>query len=136
MERVVEKVIRIAAGLLVDADGMALVVRKQGAAVFMQPGGKIEPGESAAAALARELAEELGLAVALEALEPLGRFTAPAANEPGFTVEADVFRVSYAGDARPGAEIAEIALIDPSVPHLPLAELSRRHILPLATREA
>ena len=39
-----EKVIRIAAGLLVDADGLALVVRKQGAAVFMQPGGKIEPG--------------------------------------------------------------------------------------------
>jgi 8-oxo-dGTP pyrophosphatase MutT (NUDIX family) len=132
----VEKVIRIAAGLLVDADGRALVVRKQGAAVFMQPGGKIEPGESAAAALARELAEELGLAVALEALEPLGRFMAPAANEPGFTVEADVFRVTYAGDARPGAEIAEIALVDPAAPDRPLAELSRRHILPLATRGA
>lgn len=131
-----EKVIRIAAGLLVDADGLALVVRKQGAAVFMQPGGKIEPGESAATALVRELAEELGLDVAPESLKPLGRFSAPAANELGFIVEAEVFRVPYAGDARPGAEIAEIALVDPSIPHLLLAELSRRHILPLATREA
>lgn len=131
-----ETVIRIAAALIVDADGLALVVRKQGAAVFMQPGGKIERGESAAAALARELDEELGLVVAPESFEPLGRFSAPAANEPGFTVEADVFRVPYAGDARPGAEIAEIALVDPSAPHLPLAELSLRHILPLATRDA
>ncbi|MCX5477917.1 NUDIX domain-containing protein [Kaistia geumhonensis] len=128
-----DQVIRIAAGLIVDADGRALVVRKQGAAVFMQPGGKIEQGESPAAALIRELGEELGLVVAAESLEPLGRFSAPAANEAGFTVVADLFRVPYAGGAKPGAEIAEIALVDPSAPDRPLAELSRRHILPLAT---
>jgi len=129
--------IRIAAALLTDARaGRLLLVRKRGTASFMQPGGKIEPGESAAAALSRELAEELGLAVVPESLTPLGRFVAPAANEPGFTVEADVFRVPYSGDAKPGAEIAEIALIDPAAPDRPLAELSRRHILPLATLQA
>jgi 8-oxo-dGTP diphosphatase len=34
------------------------------------PGGKVEPGESPEAALARELSEELGIAVAEEALVP------------------------------------------------------------------
>ena len=86
--------IRVAAALIVDDDGRLLLVRKEGTRVFMQPGGKYEPGETGAHTLARELHEELGLVIAPDALEPLGVFIAPAANEAGMLVEAEVFRVA------------------------------------------
>ena len=78
--------IRVSAAVVMDAAGRALVVRKRGTASFMQPGGKPEPGESAAAALVRELAEELGVKTDAAALTSLGTFTAAAANEPGHDV--------------------------------------------------
>ena len=48
-------IIRIAAALLIGADGQTLLVRKRGTQAFMQPGGKIEAGEQPVHALAREL---------------------------------------------------------------------------------
>ena len=101
--------IRVSAAVITDADERLLLVRKAGTTAFMQPGGKPEPGENAAETLTRELAEELGLDLRAGALEPLGEFTAAAANEPGFLVVADVFRVEI-GDQTPvpDAEIAEL----------------------------
>ncbi|MHB9005113.1 MAG: NUDIX hydrolase, partial [Coriobacteriia bacterium] len=58
------EVIRVAAALIVDEGGRILLVRKRGTTVFMQPGGKYEPGETAAETLSRELHEELGLRIA------------------------------------------------------------------------
>ncbi len=87
------RVLRIAAAVILDADGRILLVRKTGTDAFMQPGGKLEPGESAAECLVRELHEELALEVAVADLEPIGRFAADAANEAGWTVDCDVFRV-------------------------------------------
>jgi len=126
------KTIRIAAALILRTSGDTLLVRKHGAAAFMQPGGKIELGESPAAALLRELEEEIGLRLSPEDLKPLGHFTAPAANEPDHIVTADIF-VTEIGDA-PVAhafEIAEIRWISPDDPgDIRLAELTGRHILP------
>jgi 8-oxo-dGTP diphosphatase len=124
--------IRIAAALVCRSDGSTLLVRKRGTSAFMQPGGKIEPHEQPAAALSRELLEELGLAIAALAVEHLGRFAAPAANEPGRTVEAELFRIEISGEVTPAAEIEEIAWIAPADTHgLELAPLTRDHVLPI-----
>jgi 8-oxo-dGTP pyrophosphatase MutT (NUDIX family) len=127
--------LRIAAAVLVGPDGRTLVVRKRGSEIFMQPGGKIDSGENALAALVRELHEELALVIAPEDCHPLGLFRAPAANEPDAMVEADAFVISLAPPASPAlsaqAEIAECRWIDPTAPGaIRLAQLSRDHILP------
>jgi 8-oxo-dGTP diphosphatase len=109
-----DKVIRVAAAVIVDDRGHMLVVRKRQTSAFMQPGGKIMQGESPAEAVRREVVEELG--VEATSIRPLGRHVADAANEPGHTVDAELFLVSLAGDPRAAAEIDEIAWLDPAAP--------------------
>ncbi|WP_445380489.1 NUDIX hydrolase [Pseudomonas syringae] len=126
------KIIRIAAALLIGADGRTLLVRKRGTQAFMQPGGKIEPGEPAPQALARELEEELGLIVDPAQAVFIGEFTAPAANEPGFEVNCQLYEVRTDAQAVPAAEIEEVLWVDAdSHAGLQLAPLTRDLILPL-----
>jgi 8-oxo-dGTP diphosphatase len=125
--------ITIVAALVARADGHVLLVRKRGTVAFMQPGGKIEPGESEVGALRRELAEELGCAIVPGSADRLGVFETDAANEPGERLHATLYRVRLTGEVAPAAEIAEIAWVDPaSAVALPLAPLTRDHVLPLA----
>lgn len=59
------------------------------------------------------------------------RFAAPAANEAGFTVDADVFTAPLNGPVRPLAKIEEIRWIAPAEPgDVQLAPLLRDHPLP------
>ena len=57
----------VAAGILCDADGRVLIAERLGGGPFHGlwefPGGKIGDGETAAEALSRELAEELGIEI-------------------------------------------------------------------------
>ncbi|WP_210640559.1 MULTISPECIES: NUDIX domain-containing protein [unclassified Pseudomonas] len=123
--------IRIAAALLIGPDGHTLLVRKRGTRAFMQPGGKIEAHEQPVQALARELEEELGLTIDPAQARYLGLFSAPAANEPGFTVQAEVFLLSIDVPVSPAAEIEEVRWIDPAGDSdLVLAPLTGEVILP------
>ena len=124
--------IRIAAAVIVDADGRVLLVRKRGTDAFMLAGGKIDAGETPLAALHREIGEELGCGIA-GAAQPLGRFSAPAAFEPGHVVEAELFAVTLDGDIALAAEIEEVVWHDPNdFDSRPLAPLARTWALPLA----
>ena len=123
--------IRIAAALLIGSDGQTLLVRKRGTQAFMQPGGKIDAGEQPAEALARELYEELNVHIDPSDAVYLGHFSAPAANEPGFIVEAELFQVHIDVTVTPAAEIEEVRWIDPAGDGgLHLAPLTRDLILP------
>ena len=125
-------VIRIAAALAIDGDGRLLLVRKRGTTAFMQPGGKLEPGETPQQALVRELEEELGRMIDPLALMPLGRFSAQAANEPGHMVEAEIFALALYQSITPAAEIEEaVRVTAEQAAMLDLAPLTRDHVLPL-----
>jgi 8-oxo-dGTP diphosphatase len=126
------KQIRIAAALLIGADGRTLLVRKRDTRAFMQPGGKIEAGEPALSALVRELAEELDVRIDPATAIYLGAFAAPAANEPGFEVHCELFEVRIDHSVQPAAEIEEVIWISADSLQLPpLAPLTRDFILPL-----
>ncbi len=64
----------VVAAALVDGDGRVLVQQrppgKPMAGLWEFPGGKVEPGEVPETALARELTEELGIAVETACLAP------------------------------------------------------------------
>jgi 8-oxo-dGTP pyrophosphatase MutT (NUDIX family) len=125
------RIIRIAAALLLNANGQTLLVRKRGTSAFMQAGGKIEAHELPVHALARELEEELDLQIDPAQATFLGQFSAPAANEPGFVVQADIFQLTINAEVSPAAEIEEVLWIDPATDgDVDLAPLTRDVILP------
>lgn len=132
-----KKPIHIAAAVITDNAGRLLLVRKRDTVFFMQPGGKLEPGESAASALIRELQEELNLSIAPDALTALGRFTDVAANEPGHPLVADIFRIAHGDeDIVPAAEIEEVKWVSAAELHsVTLAPLTAKQIVPLVFSE-
>ncbi|MCV3206767.1 NUDIX domain-containing protein [Mesorhizobium sp. YC-39] len=125
------RTIRIAAAVIRDESGKLLLVRKRGTSAFMQAGGKIEPGELPAVALARELREELGITVDPAATSYLGSFSAPAANEPDARIEAELFELSIADEPVPAAEIEEMIWLNPELAIcMELAPLTAEIVLP------
>ena len=129
--------IEIVAALIRDEAGRVLLVRKRGTTAFMQPGGKRDCGEDDVAALAREIDEELGCHLVPASIRSLGEFDAISANEPGFRVRAALYEIDVIGEIAPKAEIEAMVWIDPATPaDIPLAPLTRNHVLPLASRKS
>ncbi len=127
-----EALLKIAAAVVSDREGRLLLVRKQGTAFFMQPGGKIDEGETSLGALCRELHEELGLHIEQDQLLALGVQTAPAANEPGVVIEAHLYALvmDTPREASAAAEIAEMVWVSrEQAEQLPLAPLTRDYVL-------
>ena len=133
------RTVHVVAGVLFDASGRVLVARRPGgthlAGLWEFPGGKLAPGESREAGLARELAEELG--VRTLAASPLiwveHRY-------PDREVVLDVWRVeSYSGTpyGREGQPIAwrDVRSLDAEdfppadVPVLAALQLPRRYLV-------
>ncbi|GAB1479466.1 hypothetical protein MASR2M74_20300 [Paracoccaceae bacterium] len=77
--------------------------------MFIQPGGKIDDGETAAQAMCQELNEEIGWTVADGDLSAIGTICAVAANEPGRVVGAERFSPCPVSDADCGREVEEVA---------------------------
>lgn len=122
-------IVDVVGAVIRGASGQLLTVRKRGTVRFMLPGGKPEPGEDDLVALARELREELG--VTLASAQRLGRFEAPAANEPGATVRSSAYIVEIEGEIAIQAEIEDLRWIDPAAPpDVPIAPLLLGQILP------
>jgi 8-oxo-dGTP diphosphatase len=98
-------------GLVHVEAGRLLVVRSRNKKAFYLPGGKIEPGESLADALRREVREELE--VELGTPEILKRYVAPAYGEgEGAMVDMTCFTASLLGTPRPAGEIAELTYVN------------------------
>lgn len=105
-----------AAGILIK-DRRAVVERSMGKPAFVQPGGRIEAGETAAQALVRELKEEFDIDVSESDLEPFGAYSAPAANHPSQQVHMEVFMVKkWRGTVRPNSEVEELLWVDSKLP--------------------
>ena len=93
----------------------------------------MEREETARSTLCRELREEIGLELEEESLSYLGCFSAPAANEPGFVVEAELFHVRTSHIPVLCAEIEEAVWVEPREAQLMLlAPLTRNQVVPLA----
>jgi len=92
--------IRVVAGILVRGDQILICQRSADQTFPLQwefPGGKIEPGEQPAAALARELEEELGIRAEIGPLVTTVRQDYP----NGRSVELNFFRVDrFEGELR------------------------------------
>lgn len=122
-------IVEVVGAVIRDARGRLLTVRKTGTTAFMLPGGKREAGEDDLAALGRELAEELG--VRLVSAEPLGRFEAPAANEPNARVRSHAYIVEFQGEIAAAAEIEELLWLDLGTqPGVRIAPLLLQQVIP------
>jgi 8-oxo-dGTP diphosphatase len=123
--------IRTISAVILDTRGRVLLVRKVGSEIFIQPGGKPEPGETPLETLARELEEELGVRMNHADARCLGRFEDVAVHEAGHRIKTETWLVKVTGEPVAQAEIAELRWIDPSGPYpVKIAPLSRKHILP------
>lgn len=128
-------IITVAAAIIVNDQGQALLARKQGTRYFMQVGGKLEKDEQPRDGLLREIQEEIG--VTAEIVKDLGLVKTMAANEAGTELYAYVFQVKLHDVPHASAELAEICWVDPQqTQDIPLAPLTQDFIFPWLRQNA
>lgn len=100
--------------------------------MFMQPGGKLEPGESPLAAVLREVKEEIDLVLTPAQVTSMGVWEGPAANEADTLILAHLFAARTLGSPRIQAEIEQMLWLDPgaALRRTDIAPLLREKVLP------
>ncbi|MEN9656999.1 MAG: hypothetical protein RL571_464 [Pseudomonadota bacterium] len=94
--------------LVAEQNNSLLLVRVRENAHWYLPGGKIEVGESAEAAMIREVAEELGIHIEQGSSRYLYTVIAPAYGQAG-EVELVCFTAQWQNIPQPLGEISEVA---------------------------
>jgi 8-oxo-dGTP diphosphatase len=118
-----------------DGRDEVLLGRKKkglGLGKYVAPGGKVEPGEEIPEAMAREVLEEVGLAVAVGDLAPRGVLTYLFPHRPTWSQQSSVFVTrTWSGHERESDELAPEWF---AVDELPLHSMwdDAKHWLPAA----
>lgn len=108
-----------------------LVVRAYGKDVFVAPGGKLESGETAMAALIREMKEEVQIDITEAGLELIGTFHAIAAGSESKTLKMDVFLIRDSqGEPLPSSEIEEIMWVNTKTTGVSLGSIFEHDVMP------
>lgn len=121
-------------GLCTVREGRILLCRKRTLqSKLILPGGRIEAGETAEACLRREVREELGAQVAVDALWRLGTYQDRAASDDPRehkTVEIVLYRGTLTGEPVASAEIAELVWFGEDDDRAALSPILVHHIFP------
>ena len=123
LNRVSGSVIGCVGAVIKDDRGRLLLIKRghaPGAGLWSLPGGRIEPGETDAEALVREMREETGLAV--EPGQLIGTVRRPAQDGDVFDIRDYAARVT-GGSLRAGDDAAEARWVAPGeLDSLPITE--------------
>lgn len=120
-----------AAGVIIQ-NKKILALRTRGKETFVNPGGKLEPGETPKQALVRELQEELQIRVREEDLLEYGTYYSQAAYDPEKSLQLDAFIVkTWSGELNPDNEIDEMQWIGFVLPDgMKIASIMEHDLLP------
>lgn len=120
-----------AAGIIIQ-NRKILALRTRGKDTFVNPGGKLEAGETPTQALVRELREELQISVREEDLVAYGTYYSQAAYDPEKSLQLDAFIVKvWSGQLVPDNEIEEMQWISSSLPEgMQIASIMEHDLLP------
>ncbi len=99
-------------GLVVVKNRQLLLAFSNNKKAWYLPGGKVDAGETAIAALQREIEEELNIRLAEDAVKWYYHITAPAFGENNLVMKQDCFLHQLQQTPQPSAEIGAIKFFD------------------------